>query len=56
MPLVVMPPESALRQIVLTRAGGALLNGKTLRYVAPGVTATLNSTAATRIVLSGASN
>jgi len=52
--IFVFPPIAGLRQIALTRSGGALLDGSRLRYVAPGVDVLLGQSGAQRFVLSGA--
>ncbi|MCA8956225.1 MAG: hypothetical protein KDC87_09125 [Planctomycetes bacterium] len=51
--LVPLPPIQSLTQVVLTRSGGGLLNGRSLEYFAPGRQATLGGPAAFRVVVSG---
>ena len=53
-PIMVLPPEKSLRQIVLTRSGGGLLNGLSLRYLSPGKNVLVSSGAKVRLVISGA--
>jgi hypothetical protein len=53
--LLAAPAEFGLEQAVLTSGGGALLNGATLRYLAPGIfTVIPESGSPVRWVLSGA--
>ncbi|MHC4514049.1 MAG: hypothetical protein ACYS5W_10150, partial [Planctomycetota bacterium] len=53
-PLMILAPEKTLRQIVLTRAGGGLLNGASLRYLSPSKNVLVSSSAKVRLVISGA--
>lgn len=53
--LIALPAEVGLLQFVLTRAGGALLNGTTLRHLGNGRVTPITGGPGTRIVLSGVS-
>ncbi len=52
--LILLPMEMNLRQFILTRGGGAVLNGQTLRYLDPLRALTIPSNHSIRILLSGA--
>ncbi len=53
-PLVILPPEKGLQQIVLTPAGGGILNAASLRYLSPTKNVLMSSSAKVRFVVSGA--
>ena len=50
--LIALPPDPALRQVVLTAGNGLLLNGSVLTYARPGLVVTIPSPSTIRVVLS----
>lgn len=53
-PLLILAPEKGLQQIVLTQAGGGLLNGESLRYLSATKNVLISSNSKVRFVISGA--